>query len=231
MRLNKYIASCGVCSRRMADQYIVDNKVMINSKIENNLGRQVDVYKDKVKVDGKLIRLQETKVYIVLNKPLGYVTTAKDEFDRRCVMELIKEKIRVFPVGRLDMYTEGLLLLTNDGEFTNNIIHPKNEITKTYVAVLDKEISDLQIETLKKGVDIGDYVTRPAKLKRISPKSVEIIISEGKNRQVRRMFETQDLNAVKLKRTAIGKLTLDNLKVGEYQKLSKLEMKKYFKFI
>ena len=131
-RLNKYIASCGICSRRKADELISKGKVTINDKVVKDMGRQVNI-EDIVKIDGKIITKEEKKVYIMLNKPKGYVTTSHDQFNRKSVVDLIDEDVRVYPIGRLDMYTEGLLLLTNDGEFSNKIMHPHNKIEKTYI--------------------------------------------------------------------------------------------------
>ncbi len=223
-RINKYIASCGICSRRKADELIQEGKVELNGKVVTNLGEKVEE-KDIVKIDGKEIFKEEKKVYIALNKPKGYVTTNSDQFNRKSVVELIHENVRVFPVGRLDMYTEGLLILTNDGEFSNLMMHPRNKIEKTYVVTTNTMVSNEQIETLKNGVDIGDYITRPAKVKMISKDKLEIVISEGKNRQVRRMCEAVGINLLNLKRVKIGKIELGNLQTGKYRYLTEKEKK------
>ncbi len=223
-RINKYIASCGICSRRKADELIQEGKVELNGKVVTNLGEKVEE-KDIVKVDGKEIFKEEKKVYIALNKPKGYVTTNSDQFNRKNVVELIHENVRVFPVGRLDMYTEGLLILTNDGEFSNLMMHPRNKIEKTYVVTTNTIVSNEQIETLKNGVDIGDYITRPAKVKMIAKDKLEIVISEGKNRQVRRMCEAVGINLLNLKRVKIGKIELGNLQTGKYRYLTEEEKK------
>ncbi|MCX8074568.1 MAG: rRNA pseudouridine synthase [Clostridia bacterium] len=224
MRLNKYIANSGVCSRRKADEYILDGRVKINSNIVYELGTNVDENKDIVEVNGHVVRLVQKKVYIMLNKPEGYVTTVSDQFDRPSVTQLIKEDMRVFPVGRLDMYTEGLLLLTNDGEFANKLMHPRNKIEKTYyVRTYDKITVDF-VDKLTKGVDIGDYITKPAKVKKVSDNEFEITISEGKNRQIRKMCESQMVKVKYLKRIRVGNLTLSGLKVGEYRFLTKSQV-------
>ncbi len=223
-RINKYIASCGICSRRKADELIQEGKVELNGKVVTNLGEKVEE-KDIVKIDGKEIFKEEKKVYIALNKPKGYVTTNSDQFNRKSVVVLIHENVRLFPVGRLDMYTEGLLILTNDGEFSNLMMHPRNKIEKTYVVTTNTMVSNEQIETLKNGVDIGDYITRPAKVKMISKDKLEIVISEGKNRQVRRMCEAVGINLLNLKRVKIGKIELGNLQTGKYRYLTEKEKK------
>lgn len=223
-RLNKYIASCGVCSRRKADELIQEGRVKINDIIVTNLGEKVEV-NDIVKVDNKVISKEEKKVYIALNKPKGYVTTNSDQFDRKSVIDLIHEEVRVYPIGRLDMYTEGLLLLTNDGEFSNKLMHPRNKIEKTYIVITDTNVTDKQLENLRSGVDIGDYITKPAKARKISKDKIEIIISEGKNRQVRRMCESVNINLLNLKRVQVGNIKLENLQSGKYRYLTEEEIK------
>lgn len=221
-RLNKYIASCGICSRRKADELIEAGKVKVNDQIVTNLGMQVSDT-DVVKVEDKVISKEEKKVYIVLNKPKGYVTTNNEQFNRKSVIDLIHEDVRVYPVGRLDMYTEGLLILTNDGEFSNKLMHPRNKIEKTYVVTTDTNVTKEQIENLKNGVDIGDYFTKPAKVKIVGNNKVEIIISEGKNRQVRRMCESVGINLLNLRRTKVGKIDLGTLQTGKYRYLTEEE--------
>ncbi len=221
-RINKYIASCGICSRRKADELISQGKVEINGQVVTDMGHKVDT-NDIVKINGKLITKEEEKVYIVLNKPKGYVTTSSDQFNRKNVIDLINENVRVYPIGRLDMYTEGLLLLTNDGEFANAIMHPRNKIEKTYVVTTDTNITQGQIDKLKNGVDIGDYITKPAKVRIISKDKIEIIISEGKNRQVRRMCDAVEINLLNLKRIKIGNIELGKLQTGKYRYLTNKE--------
>ncbi len=223
-RINKYIASCGICSRRKADELIQEGRVELNGKVVTNLGKKVEE-NDIVKIDRKEIFKEDKKVYIALNKPKGYVTTNSDQFNRKNVIELIHEDVRVFPVGRLDMYTEGILILTNDGEFSNLMMHPRNKIEKTYVVTTNTLVSNEQINALKNGVNIGDYITRPAKVKMISKDKLEIVISEGKNRQVRRMCEAVGINLLNLKRVKIGKIELGNLQTGKYRYLTEEEKK------
>lgn len=221
-RLNKYIASCGICSRRKADDLILQGRVKINNEVVTNLGAQVNS-NDIVKVDNKEINKEEKKVYIMLNKPKGYVTTSHDQFNRKSVLDLINEDVRVYPIGRLDMYTEGLLLLTNDGEFSNKMMHPRNKVEKTYIVTTDTKITNKQINDLRAGVDIGGYITKPAKVRILNNNRLEIIISEGKNRQVRRMCESVGINLLNLRRVKIGNLKLGNLQSGKYRYLTEQE--------
>lgn len=220
MRLNKYIAMSGVCSRRKADELISKGKVCINGEIVSSLG--IDVKdNDIVQVNGKNITKEEKKVYIMLNKPKGYITTSSDQFNRPCVMDLIHENVRVFPVGRLDMDTEGMLLLTNDGEFANSIIHPRNKIKKKYVVEVHQEVTKDKLDALCRGVDIGGYITNKASAKMIDKNHLELTISEGKNRQIRKMCEALGIIVYSLKRIAIGNLELGSLKLGEYIMINK----------
>ncbi len=220
IRLNKYIATCGVCSRRGADELIAIGKVKVNGIVTKEMGTQIDETKDIVYVNNKIISLKEEKIYIMLNKPKGYVTTNNEQFLRPSTKDLIKERVRVFPIGRLDMNTEGLLLLTNDGDFANKLMHPSNKVEKTYIITLRKSITDEQIKMLQNGVDIGGYITKPAKVKRISKLEIEIKISEGKNRQIRRMCEAVDAELKNLKRVQVGNLELGDLKLGKYRFLN-----------
>lgn len=220
MRLNKYIAMSGICSRRKADDLILSGRVKINKKQVSSLGVDVGAG-DIVEVDDKRIDLQEEKIYIMLNKPKGYITTSSEQFNRPCVMDLIHERTRVYPVGRLDMDTEGMLLFTNDGDFANSIIHPKNKVKKKYIVEIHQDITKEQLETMKCGVDIGGYVTDKADVKIIDKNHIEITISEGKNRQVRKMCEAVNIIVYNLKRVAIGRLNLGRLEVGKYVRIDK----------
>ena len=221
-RINKYIASCGVCSRRKADELVLSGKVVVNEKVVQELGYKVNDT-DIVKVNGKIIHKEANNIYIILNKPKGYITTSKEQFGRKSVMDLIKEKERVYPIGRLDMYTEGLLLLTNDGEFSNKLMHPTNKIEKTYIVTTTSNITEKQIEMLKNGVDIGGYITKEAKVRALSSTQIEIIISEGKNRQVRKMCSSVGIKVTNLKRIKVGNIELGELPVGKYRYLTEKE--------
>ena len=227
IRLNKYIAECGVCSRRSADTLIQSGKVSVNGEVITDLGVKIDEISDTIAVDNKIIKKEDKLVYIMLNKPKGYVTTSKEQFGRKSVLDLIDTNLRVYPIGRLDMYTEGLLLLTNDGNFANKMMHPKNKIEKKYIVSVKGNITSEKIDLLKKGVDIGGYITKPAKVKSNFEKNeLEIVISEGKNRQVRRMCEAVKLKVLNLQRTKIGNLELGNLELGKYRYLNKNDLEK-----
>ena len=223
-RINKYIASCGVCSRRKAEEYVLSGRVKVNDIIIKDLAYKVKE-EDIIKIDDNIINKEEKKVYIMLNKPKGYVTTSHEQFGRKSVLDLIDEDVRVYPIGRLDMYTEGLLLLTNDGDFANKLMHPKNKIDKKYIVTSKEKITQNQKELLESGVNIGDYITRPAKVNILTNNQFEIIISEGKNRQVRRMCEAVRVNLTNLKRIQIGNINLGNLQTGKYRYLSDEEIK------
>ena len=226
IRLNKYIAECGVCSRRSADTLIQSGKVSVNGEVIKDLGVKIDEISDTIAVDNKIIKKEDKLVYIMLNKPKGYVTTSKEKFGRKSVLDLIDTNIRVYPIGRLDMYTEGLLLLTNDGNFANEMMHPKNKIEKTYIAKVSGNITNEKIEMLKRGVDIGGYVTKPAKVRRLLEKNeLEIVISEGKNRQVRKMCESVGYKVVALHRSKIADIGVKDLKLGTWRYLKDFEVK------
>lgn len=227
-RLNKFLANSGVCSRRKADEYIERGRVSVNGKVVAEMGYKVKT-EDVVKVDNKVVQTYFEKVYIKLNKPVGYVSTAKEQFSRPCVKDLVKTSARLYPVGRLDMYSEGLIILTNDGDFVNRVIHPTRHVSKTYEVVLTKAISDADIDSLRKGVDIGGYITKQALVKRLASDKVEIVLFEGKNRQIRKMCEVLGYKIKQLKRIKIGELELGSLKSGKYEVLSLEEVKKVFK--
>ncbi len=228
MRLNKYIASAGLASRRKADEWIKQGKVKINGAVMDEPGYQV-VSGDAVEVQGSLIEPAKRQVYIMLNKPKGYITSVEDDKERPTVMDLLGDvDARLFPVGRLDYNTSGLLLLTNDGEFAYHLTHPKHQIEKTYRAKIAGVLSDQRIAKLRKGIDIGGFVTSPAKVSVIKQLErsalVEIKIHEGKNRQIRKMFATVGNKVIELERVAIGDLHLGHLKEGHYRKLTRQEV-------
>lgn len=223
MRLNKYIATSGYCSRRQADEYIKKGKVKINNKIAT-LGNDVDEKRDRVEVCGKRISLIDEKVYIMLNKPRGYATTNSDEKSRKIIFDLVKSKHRLFAVGRLDIATEGLILLTNDGTFANNLMHPSKKVEKVYIAKVKGEITDEKLTKLINGVDIDGYITKEAVVKKVGIDELEITITEGKNRQVRKMCETVNLDVSKLRRVKFAGLDLKGLKLGESRELTSNEL-------
>ena len=237
MRINKYIALCGVASRRKAEELILADKIKVNDNIVKELSYQVDEENDVVKVDDKIIKEENKLVYILLNKPEGYITTVKDQFDRESVLDLVTDiKERVYPIGRLDYETSGLLLLTNDGDLTYKLTHPKHEVDKTYVARVKGKLTPDEIKMFKSGLKIEDYVTAPAKLKviRYDEKTnvslLEIKIHEGKNRQVRKMCKAINHPVLRLKRTAMGKIRIGECEIGKYRYLTEDEVK-YLKSI
>ena len=231
IRLQKFMADCGIASRRKCEEYIVSGQVKVNG-IVAELGTKINPKQDVVEYKGKKVKyLNIDKVYILLNKPIGYVTTVNDQFSRQTVLDLVKEiNTRVVPVGRLDMYTSGALILTNDGEFVYKVTHPKYEIEKTYVATITGIIQKKEVEELRKGVDIGGYITKPAKVKiiKIDEKKnisrIEIVIHEGKNREVRKMCEKIGHKVRALHRSKIGKIDVKDLKIGSWRYLSKNEI-------
>ena len=227
-RLQKYMASCGVASRRKCEEIILAGKVKVNGVLVNEVGTKVNPLKDIVEYEGKIISKEENKVYIMLNKPEGYISSVKDEKGRDTILDIVKVKERVYPIGRLDYDSSGLLLLTNDGEIYNKIIHPRVEIVKKYIAVVDGEITDNDIKEFEIGIDIDGYITAPAEVKIISNdkaiSTVEVAIHEGKNRQIRKMFAALDHEVLSLKRISIGGIKLGYLKRGEYRELNKDEI-------
>jgi 23S rRNA pseudouridine2605 synthase len=233
-RLQKVMAEFGVASRRKAEEIIAAGRVKVNGIQVTEPGTKVDKEKDVIEVDGKLIKGPDSKVYILLNKPVGYITSAKDQFGRPTVLDLVKGVgVRVFPIGRLDYDTEGLILLTNDGELTYRITHPRHNIDKTYKALIKGEADARDIEAFAAGLAVEDYVASPAKLEIIRYSKgnsiVEITIHEGRNRQVRKMCSAIGHEVMRLKRIRIGKLGLGTLKTGEWRYLSDTEVEYLYK--
>ena len=234
LRLNKYLAGQGVVSRRKADELIDRGQVQVNGRKVFELGVKINPKKDHVKVRGKLVGSRPQRVYFVFNKPKNVVTSTSDPCGRPTVLDFFKRiKKRVFPVGRLDWGTEGLLLVTNDGDFAWKIANPKSNIPKTYHAKLDGLVSTGRLEKLKRGVSLpGGKVkaTHIKYLKRRSDKKdwIQITVTEGKNRQVRKMFEKIGFDVVKLKRVAIGQLKLSGLKPGNYRPMNQKDLEKLF---
>lgn len=235
IRLQKYLAECGIGSRRKCEQYILDGKVAINGKTVTELGTKIDTLKDKITYEGKNVEKESKSIYILLNKPIGYVTTVKDQFNRDSVLDLVKVSERIVPVGRLDMYTSGALILTNDGDFVYQVTHPKHEINKTYTVTLKGKVEEEEVKELRQGVLIDDYVTKPAKVKilKIDEEKeisrLEITIHEGKNRQVRKMCEAINKKVVALHRSKIGEITVKDLKLGTWRFLQKEEIENLIK--
>lgn len=232
-RLQKYLANCGVASRRKCEEYISQGKVSVNGKIVKELGTKIEPGIDEICFEGKEVKeSKERPIYILLNKPIGYITTVKDQFNRDTVLDLIKVKERIVPVGRLDMYTSGALILTNDGDFVYKVTHPKHEITKTYTVTLKGIITKEEVEKLRDGVEIDNYKTKPAKVRLLKTdlesdiSRVEIIIHEGKNRQVRKMCEAIGRKVLALHRSKIGNLGVKDLKIGTWRYLKQEEVQK-----
>lgn len=230
MRLNKYIAACGVASRRGADQLIADGKITVNGNTILSMGQDVDTEKDVVCLDGTPLCISEQLMYIMLNKPAGVLSSCTDNRGRTTVIDLLTGvKERVFPVGRLDYDTEGLLLLTNDGDFAYQCTHPKYEVTKKYYAIVKGKLNDNVIATLEGNVKIDGGATSGAKidiLKKSSKRTeLYITIHEGKNRHIKKLFQLVGCRVSYLKRVAIGDLQLNNLESGKWRKLTKNDIK------
>lgn len=225
-RLNKYLADCGVGSRRECDKLIADGCVKINGKIAS-LGANVEE-NDSVSVNGRRVTPKTKNYYIMLHKPKGCVTTVKDDLGRKTVMDFVDIKARLFPVGRLDYDTEGLLILTNDGDVANRLTHPKNNVEKVYVARLSGSLTEAERQTLERGVEIDGRKTMPAKVKILAKDEhhtrVEVAITEGRNRQVKKMFESVGKEVEFLKRVAEGELRLGGLQRGKYRFLNDREI-------
>lgn len=230
MRLQKYMADCGVASRRACETIIQEGRVQINGVTVTQLGTVIDETDSTlmVTVDGKPIQQAKNPTYILFYKPQGVVTTANDQFGRTCVLDFFKDrKERLYPVGRLDYDTEGLLLLTNDGDLTYKMTHPKHELEKTYIAQVEGEITENAVSQLQQGIDIDDdgRLTAPAKVRKLGNQTLEIIIHEGRNRQVRKMCAKVGCPVIHLKRIAIGSLTLEGLQEpGDFRELTKEEL-------
>ena len=230
VRLQKFIAECGVASRRKSEELIEGGKVKVNGRIAE-IGDKINPKRDTVTVNGKKIVKQKNCTYIMLHKPRGFITTMSDEMDRKCVAELIKDvPVRVYPVGRLDRDSEGMLLFTNDGEFANAMTHPTKHVPKTYRVTVRPSISEEQITALTQGVIIDDRKTAPAEVRVILKEEgrvvLEIILYEGRNRQIRKMCEEVGLEVARLKRTAIGSIKLGMLKQGDWRELNEDEVRK-----
>ena len=232
IRLQKYMSEAGIASRRKAEDMIRDGKVRINNRVAQ-IGDCVDPKKDTVTVSGKRIRKQTNLRYILLNKPRGYVTTTDDDLGRKCVLELVRDvKERIYPVGRLDRISEGALILTNDGEFANAMMHPSKHVAKTYRVTVRPEITNEKVDILSTGIELDGRMTAPCEvhvLQKEEGRSVlEIILHEGRNRQIRRMCEAVDLEVARLRRIAVGPVKLGMLQTGEWRDLTPTEIEALF---
>ena len=228
MRLQKYMAQCGVASRRASEEIILSGRVKVNGETVDYMGCEIDENLDMVEVDGVLIKPEAKKYYILLNKPKGYVTTVSDEFDRPTVMELVRDvHARIYPVGRLDYDTAGLLIMTNDGEFANILTHPSHNVNKAYIAQLNAMPDSESLNLLRTGILLDGKKTAPAKVEVLNPAKhgceIKVTIHEGRNRQVRRMFEAIGAEVTSLKRISVGNVTLGNLPEGKWRHLNDAE--------
>lgn len=229
IRLQKFLAYAGIASRRASEKLILDGRVQVNGRVVRELGIKIDSDVDEVKLDGKICHIKNRYIYIIMNKPKGIITTVKDPFGRPTVTDvLVGLKERVYPVGRLDKDTEGLLILTNDGEVTYKLTHPRHEIEKTYIAFVKGKVNKQQMHLLEKGIRLEDGITAPAKVRIINSNQehtvIEIKIHEGRKRQIRRMCEAIGHPVTYLKRTQIGMLSLNGLKPGQWRYMTAKEV-------
>jgi pseudouridine synthase len=228
VRLQKYLADAGIASRRKAEKLISDGKVSVNGRVIKELGCKVSS-QDVVKYEGKVVKNNNKLVYIILNKPTGYISTVSDEKGRKTVMDLIDIKSRLYPVGRLDYNTSGLLILTNDGDLTYKLTHPKHEVEKKYLVTVSGEPKEESLDKLRIGANLGEYTTSSSRIKVLEKGNgktkLEVIIHEGKNRQVRKMFEYIGCEVTKLKRVSIGKIKIKGISQGKYRHLTRDEIR------
>jgi 23S rRNA pseudouridine2605 synthase len=233
VRVNKFLSTAGFCSRRKADELIEAGKVKINGKIVMNLGVKIDPRTDEVYINERQVVNLDRLVYVVFNKPKDCITTTSDEFGRATVMDYINIRERIYPIGRLDRNTTGVLLLTNDGEFANALMHPKREVNKAYKVTLDKSLETEHVEKLQKGIRLSDGKTAPAEITILSKgfqrTEVGVVIHEGKNRQIHRMFEALGYVVKKLDRVAYAGITAEGLRRGGWRYLTKGELKTLMK--
>ena len=224
-RLQKLIARAGICSRREAEKIISAGRVTVDGKVVTELGLKADI-SQKIRVDGKLLHFDTEKIYLLLNKPRGYVSTAHDERGRKTVLDLLGENFseRVYPVGRLDLNSEGLILLTNDGKLTDALIHPRFEVEKTYRAKISGELTEEKLDRLRTGIELDDGLTAPARVYRLGEDLVEVTLHEGRNRQVRRMFAAIGCDVKRLRRIRFAGLTLEGVPLGKFRALTTEEV-------
>ncbi len=230
VRIQKLLSECGIASRRKSEELILAGKVRVNGRVAR-LGDKVDPKRDTVTVSGKRVVRQKQHTYLMLNKPRGFITTMQDEMDRKCVASLVENApAKVFPVGRLDRDSEGLLLFTNDGDFANALTHPSKHVSKTYRVTVRPSVSDAQLTALTQGVIIDDRKTVPAEVRVITSEEnrvvLEIVLYEGRNRQIRKMCEEVGLEVARLRRIAVGSVKLGMLKIGDWRELTEDEVRK-----
>ncbi len=228
MRINKYLAQAGIASRRKSEEYILSGRVKVNNKIVTDLAFKINPANDKVLLDDKIILLIEKNIYILLNKPKGYVCSLYDPYNKQLARSLIPLKDRIFNVGRLDKNTEGLIIYTNDGQLANRLTHPNFKIKKTYLVKINKPILDEDIEKIRKGgIKLDTDSTLPAflNIKDKQKTIIELTIMEGKKRQIRRVFKNLNYNVLNLDRIAIGNIANNGLEIGNYRYLSEKEIK------
>ena len=235
-RLQKLISRAGLMSRREAENFITEGRVTVDGKIIDTLGARADIEKNKICVDGKELKFDAEKIYLLLNKPEGFLSTAKDKRGRLTVMDLVKNiSARVYPCGRLDLNSAGLILMTNDGELMNALLHPKFKIPKTYRLKVEGELTAEKISQLCAGIELEDGVTAPAEINLIyadkNSATLEITIREGRNRQIRRMLASVGCNVKNLTRIKFAFLTLDGIESGKYRRLTSKEIKKLYKLV
>ena len=228
MRINKYLALCGVASRRKSETFIVDGKVKLNGKVVTNLSTNVDTKKDKVELEGKELSLPSNYVYYKLNKPKGYLCTASDDRGRKTIFDLVKSETRLFSIGRLDYDTEGLIILTNDGDLAQKISHPSHETEKEYIVKIEGTILESELAVLRAGIVENGVKMPKAKVELLevvnNNAKLSVTIHEGQNRQIRRMFEAINKPIKMLKRIRIGNIKLGGLQRGEYKPLNEFEL-------
>lgn len=234
MRINKYIAICGIGSRRHSETYIREARIKVNGKTITDLSTKIHPEKDEVTLDDRIIVPVNNRIYLALNKPTGYITSKTDPFNRKVVMDLINLDYKtVFPIGRLDYNSEGLLLFTNDGELAYRLTHPKYEIQKHYLVLIKGKLNHDQIKQFREGIMLTEGITSPAQLKWISEQNhknlYKVVIHQGWNRQIRRMFNYLGYNVVELKRIQFGPVSLGSLKSGEYRQLTEKEVQALYK--
>ncbi len=230
MRINKFLSRAGIASRRNAEQLVLDKRIKVNSKIMTDLAYKVDIKNDIVEFDNNIVSIVEEKYYLMLNKPVDYTSTNKSQFGEKIIYDLIDIDTKLFSIGRLDKDSRGLILITNDGDLYNNLIHPRSEIFKEYKVKINMPLKSNDKLKLENGVDIGGYITNKSIIKYIEEDEILVKINEGKNRQIRRMFASLDYDVLDLNRLAIGNLRLGDLPIGEYRKLTVKEIE-YLKSI